>query len=109
MMKTEDLHELPTHVIIDGQALSSIQVLAVARHNASVTLGSASISRIHAARVIIDTLTAQDEKVYGVTTGFGHLSRVRIPHDQFQHFQHNFFPSYPPVAGTPFTYKQKKD
>ena len=40
MMKTEDLHELPTYVIIDGQALSSIQVLAVARHNALVTLGS---------------------------------------------------------------------
>ena len=69
MMKTEDIHELPTYVIIDGQALSSAQVLAVARHNATVNPGSESISRIQAARVVIEILTVQNEKVYGVTTG----------------------------------------
>ena len=100
-MKTEDLHEFPTQVIIDGQALSSIQVLTVARHNASVILGSESISRIQAARVVIDTLTAQDEKVYGVTTGFGHLSRVRIPHDQLQDLQHNLLRSHAAGVGEP--------
>ena len=102
-MKTEDLHELPTQVIIDGQALSSIQVLAVARHNALVTLGSESISRIQAARVVIDTLTAQDEKVYGVTTGFGHLSRVRIPHEQLQDLQHNLLRSHSAGVGEPLS------
>ena len=103
MMKTEGLHELPTHVIIDGQALSSIQVVAVARHNASVTLGSESISRIQAARVVIDTLTAHDEKVYGVTTGFGHLSRVRIPHEQLQDLQHNLLRSHSAGVGEPLS------
>ncbi len=68
--------------MIDGQALSIAQVLAVARHRSTVTLGSESISRIQAARLVIDTLADQDQKVYGVTTGFGHLSKVRIPHEQ---------------------------
>src|SRR5947208_16808918 len=101
MTKTEDMYDLPTHVIIDGQALYSVQVLAVARHNATVTLSSESISRIQAARVVIDTLTAEDQKVYGVTTGFGHLSRVRIPHDQLQDLQHNLLRSHAAGVGDP--------
>jgi histidine ammonia-lyase len=103
MKKTEDIHELPTYVIINGQALSSAQVLAVARHNAIVTLGSESISRIQAARVVIDTLIAEDHKVYGVTTGFGHLSRVRIPHDQLQDLQHNLLRSHAAGVGEPLS------
>ncbi len=103
MTKTEDMYELPTHVIIDGQALSSVQVLAVARHNATVTLGSESISRIQAARAVIDSLTAEDQKVYGVTTGFGHLSRVRIPHNQLQDLQHNLLRSHAAGAGDPLS------
>ncbi|HEX6110525.1 MAG TPA: aromatic amino acid lyase, partial [Ktedonobacteraceae bacterium] len=65
MKKTERAQELPSHILINGQALSSAQVLAVARHNATVSLGSESISRIQAARAVIDTLTAEDQKVYG--------------------------------------------
>ncbi len=103
MMKTENMHELPTHVIIDGQALSSAQVVAVARHYATVTLGSESISRIQAARAVIDTLTAEDQKVYGVTTGFGHLSRVRIPHEQLQDLQHNLLRSHAAGVGEPLS------
>src|SRR2546425_7371019 len=103
MKKTEDIHELTTHVIIDGQALSSAQVVAVARHNATVSLSSESISRIQAARAVIDTLTAEDQKVYGVTTGFGHLSRVRIPHDQLQDLQHNLLRSHAAGAGDPLS------
>src|SRR4249920_1685516 len=103
MMTTEQANELPTHVIINGQALSSDQVLAVARHYAKVTLGSESISRIQAARVVIDTLTAEDQKVYGVTTGFGHLSKVRIPHDQLQDLQHNLLRSHAAGVGEPLS------
>ena len=50
MTKTEYAHELPSQVMIDGQALSSAQVLAVARHYAPVALGKESILRIQAAR-----------------------------------------------------------
>jgi histidine ammonia-lyase len=101
MMKTEDTHELPTHIMINGQALSSVQVLAVARHYATVSLGRESISRIQAARAVIDTLADQDQKVYGVTTGFGHLSRVRIPHEQLQDLQHNLLRSHAAGVGEP--------
>src|SRR5436305_9671689 len=103
MTKTEDKHEFPTHVIIDGQALTSIQVLAVARHSATVSMGNTSILRIKAAREVIDTLAAQDQKVYGVTTGFGHLSRVRIPHEQLEDLQHNLLRSHAAGVGEPLS------
>ncbi len=102
-MKTEDTHELPVNVTIDGQALTSIQLIAVARHYATVRLGSESISRIQAARKVIDTLSNQDEKVYGVTTGFGHLSRVRIPHEQLRDLQHNLLRSHAAGVGEPLS------
>ncbi len=99
MTKTENTHELPGNVIINGHALTRIQALAVARHYATVSLGIESIARVQAARKVIDTLAAQDEKVYGITTGFGHLSRVRIPHDQLQDLQHNLLRSHAAGVG----------
>src|SRR3989442_957541 len=88
-METEYNNQLPTEVIINGQALTSAEVLAVARHYAYVALGDEAILRIRAARAVIDRIAAEDQKVYGVTTGFGHLSRVRIAQDQLEELQHN--------------------
>ncbi len=102
-MKTEYAHELPSQVLIDGQALSSAQVLAVARHYAPVALGKEYILRIQAARAVIDNLAAEDQKVYGVTTGFGHLSKVRIPHDQLKDLQHNLLRSHAAGVGEPLS------
>ncbi len=103
MKKIEGVQELPSHVYIDGQALTRSQVLAVARYDATVSLGSESISRIQSARKVIDILADQNQKVYGVTTGFGHLSRVRIPHEQLQDLQHNLLRSHAAGVGEPLS------
>src|SRR5579863_1547767 len=92
-MKTRHAHKLPAHVTINGQALSIAQVVAVARHFAPVAMSSDSLGRIQAARAVIDTLADEDRKVYGVTTGFGHLSSVRIPHEQLIELQYNLLRS----------------
>src|SRR5438270_3116613 len=102
-METEYNHQLPTEIIINGQALTSAEVLAVARHYAHVALGGESISRIRAARALIDTITAENQKVYGVTTGFGHLSRVRIPQEQLKELQHNLLRSHSAGVGEPLS------
>jgi histidine ammonia-lyase len=95
--------QLPDHVMLDGQALSRAQVLAVARHYVPVTLGSESVERIAAARAVIDTIAAEERKVYGVTTGFGHLSKVRIPHEQLEDLQHNLIRSHAAGVGEPLS------
>src|SRR5437588_8090534 len=102
-METEYNNQLPTEVIINGQALTSAEVLAVARHYAYVALGDEAILRIRAARAVIDRIAAEDQKVYGVTTGFGHLSRVRIAQDQLEELQHNLLRSHSAGVGEPLS------
>jgi len=102
-MKTEHMHPLPGDVTIDGKALSSDQVLAVARRYAPVRLNNESIERIQAARAVIDTISAEDRKVYGVTTGFGHLSSVHIPHEQQIQLQYNLLRSTAAGVGEPLS------
>jgi histidine ammonia-lyase len=102
-MKTEHMHQLPADVTIKGKELSIAQVLAVARHNAPVTLGDDSIQRIQAARAVIETIAAEDRIVYGITTGFGHLSSVHIPHEQQVELQYNLLRSTAAGVGEPLS------
>jgi histidine ammonia-lyase len=102
-MKTEENHKHPTSVTLNGQALTVPEVLAVARHYTQVTLGNDALKHILAARAVIDRLAEQEKKVYGVTTGFGHLSRVRIPHNQLMDLQHNLLRSHAAGVGEPLT------
>ena len=71
MSKIEYTHQLPDEILINGQALTIVEVLAVARHFIPVRLGSDLLQRIAKARVVIQTIADEGRKVYGVTTGFG--------------------------------------
>ena len=102
-MKADTRHILPSTVTIQGQALSVAEVLAVARQAAPVVLGAESLARIQAARCLIDRMADENQKVYGVTTGFGHLSRVRIPHEQLSDLQHNLLRSHAAGVGEPLS------
>lgn len=102
-MKTDSIYTLPTEITIQGQALTVADVLAVARHYAQVSLGADSLARIKAARRVIDRAADEDKKIYGVTTGFGHLSRVRIPHEQLTELQHNLLRSHAAGVGEPLS------
>ncbi|GHO44266.1 histidine ammonia-lyase [Ktedonospora formicarum] len=90
-------------ILIDGEALTSNDVLAVARHNAPVALAPSAVELILAARAIVNIATEEGRKVYGVTTGFGHLSSVRIPQDQLVQLQHNLIRSHAAGVGEPLS------
>src|SRR5437016_3586130 len=103
MMKADIVPTLPVEVIIRGQELTSAEVLAVARHYAPVSLDGSALAGINAARRVIDRMADEGQKVYGVTTGFGHLSRVRIPHEQLPDLQHNLLRSHAAGVGEPLS------
>ncbi len=103
MSKIEYTHQLPDEILINGQALTIVEVLAVARHFIPVRLGSDSLQRIAKARVVIQTIADEGRKVYGVTTGFGHLSRVRIQYEQLVDLQHNLLRSHSAGVGEPLS------
>ena len=75
----------------------------MARHSAPVALSDEAVQRIHAARAVIDRLADEGQKVYGVTTGFGYLSKIRIPSEQLTDLQYNLLRSHASGVGEPLS------
>src|SRR5690348_8489525 len=94
----------PAHqVTIDGQALTRAEVIAVARYSTPVSLGEHAIEQIQAARTVIEKIAAEGQTIYGVTTGFGHLSTVHISQDHLVDLQHNLLRSHAAGVGEPLS------
>jgi histidine ammonia-lyase len=86
-----------------GQELLTLaEVVAVAREGRPVRLAPVAAARVRAARAVVERLVDEDRTVYGITTGFGHLSRVKIPHDDLAALQHNLIRSHASGVGEPF-------
>lgn len=94
----------PAHqIMINGQALTRAEVITVARYSTPVLLGEHAIEQIQAARAIIETIAAEGRTIYGVTTGFGHLSTVHISQDHLVDLQHNLLRSHAAGVGEPLS------
>ena len=65
-------------VVLDGSPLSVADVVAVARHGASVTMTPRAAERMAPARAVVERIVAEGASVYGVTTGFGALAAVKV-------------------------------
>lgn len=81
-------------IMIDGSPLTCAQVVGVARHAHQVALSAEARRHIEASREIVDGVVAREEVVYGVNTGFGSMSRVRIPPEQVRQVQRNLIRSH---------------
>jgi histidine ammonia-lyase len=88
-------------ILLDGSSLTLEQVEAVARRGEHVILAPAAKERVRAARAVVDGLLTADRPVYGVTTGFGKLSDVRIPSEQAEALQRNLLRSHAFGVGPP--------
>ena len=88
-------------IVLNGEALRVSDVVAVARHDAPVTLGTEAYRRMEAARAVVEAVLARGEVVYGVNTGFGELSRVRISEGDLATLQRNLIVSHSAGVGAP--------
>jgi histidine ammonia-lyase len=82
------------NVLIDGQALTFDDVVAVARQGGSVALGPAALEAMARSRAHVDAMATADQPVYGVTTGFGGLASVLIPVEDRVEMQHAILRSH---------------
>jgi histidine ammonia-lyase len=86
-----------------GQPLSLTELAAVALEGASVKVSKSARSRILASRKVIDDIVTRDAVVYGVNTGFGKLSDVRIPPGELRDLQLNLVRSHACGIGRPLS------
>src|SRR5262249_49144897 len=82
--------------------LTLAAVAAVARGGAAVTVAPAALERVRAARAFVAQICAEDRVVYGVTTGLGKLSSVKIAPEQLAELQRNLIRSHSSGLGEPF-------
>jgi histidine ammonia-lyase len=88
---------------LNGQALTLSEVAAVALDGEAVKISPLAQPRILASRKVVEEIIARDAVVYGVTTGFGKLSDVRIPRDALSELQLNLVRSHACGIGAPLS------
>src|SRR5207244_3408035 len=88
---------------LSGQALTLTDIAAVAHDGEAIKISALAQPRILASRKIVEEIIAGDAVVYGVTTGFGKLSDVRIPHDALNELQLNLVRSHACGIGSPLS------
>src|SRR3977135_981417 len=88
---------------LNGQPLSLAQIAAVAVGNETVEIAASVQPRVHASRNVIDEIVESGAVVYGVNTGFGKLSDVRIPQGELKDLQLNLVRSHSCGIGSPLS------
>jgi histidine ammonia-lyase len=88
---------------LKGESISLSQIAAVAHNREAVKISAIAQPRILASRKVVEEIIARDSVVYGVTTGFGKLSDVRIPHDALNELQLNLVRSHACGIGAPLS------
>jgi histidine ammonia-lyase len=64
---------------LNGKTMTLTEIATVALGDTPVKVSSSASARVLASRKVIEDIVARDAVVYGVSTGFGKLSDVRIP------------------------------
>ncbi len=85
--------------MLDGRALDCVAVEQVARQSRPVALAPEAAAALEQSRQTLERAITSGTPVYGVNTGFGSLSRVRIPDDQLSEVQHNLIRSHAAGVG----------
>ncbi|PYL43005.1 MAG: histidine ammonia-lyase [Verrucomicrobia bacterium] len=88
---------------LNGEQISLRELAAVALGGEAVHVSSLARPRILASRKLIEQIVARDVVVYGVNTGFGKLSDVRIPHAELRQLQLNLVRSHACGIGNPLS------
>ena len=90
-------------LILDGQPLTLAEIEAVSLTRRPVAVAPAALARVARSRALIEEILTRGETVYGVNTGFGKLSDVRIPSGNLTQLQTNLVRSHAGGVGQPLS------
>jgi histidine ammonia-lyase len=93
---------------LDGQRLSLAQIAAVASAQETVALSDSARRRAEDSRRIVEAIVAEGRTVYGVNTGFGRLSDVRIDASELRDLQLNLVRSHACGLGQPLSIEEAR-
>lgn len=79
---------------LNGQALTLEQIDRVAGGQSEVGIAAVARPRIAASQAVVQRIVASEETAYGINTGFGKMSDVRIGPGDLQQLQRNLVRSH---------------
>ncbi len=88
-------------LLLSGKNLSLDEIHHVARGGRQAGLAPSALERVDASRQLIEKILEKEVAVYGVNTGFGKLSDVRIPGNHLSELQVNLLRSHACGLGRP--------
>ncbi|MGY4707411.1 histidine ammonia-lyase [Candidatus Bipolaricaulota sp. J31] len=88
-------------VVIDGHHLDLKSAEKVVFEGTPVTPSPEALERVHRAQEVLSRAVEADLPVYGVNTGLGKLSTVRIGHGDLRRLQRNLVRSHATGVGRP--------
>ncbi|HPR17020.1 MAG TPA: histidine ammonia-lyase [Candidatus Cloacimonadota bacterium] len=86
-------------VIITGNDLTLNDVQNVAYNFTKIELHPEAVEKIDRCRDYVEQIIREDRVVYGLTTGFGKFSTIRIPLDELEELQENLIVSHSTGVG----------
>jgi histidine ammonia-lyase len=92
---------IPGVLALNGQPLSLEQIGQVASGSIDAAIAPAARQRVAAAQAVVERIVASNETAYGINTGFGKLSDVRIGAGDLQQLQRNLVRSHACGLGEP--------
>ncbi len=95
-------------ITLTGENVTIDQVFAVAYKNQKVSLSPQAREKMIHSRNYIEKRLESNEAIYGVNTGFGHFSDVKISQPQIIELQKNLIRSHCMGVGDPFTKEESR-
>jgi histidine ammonia-lyase len=92
-------------LVLDGNTLTVEETYRCSKNVSRISFSPASRRRMQASRRLVEDWVSSGETVYGVTTGFGELSNVRISPAHIEELQTNLIVSHAAGAGEPLPYE----
>ncbi len=88
-------------LFLDGDSLTIDAAYLAEKNHTQISLAGSAARRMQQSRRQVEKWLASDEVIYGVTTGFGEFSTVRIPHAKIGELQVNLIRSHSAGTGDP--------
>jgi histidine ammonia-lyase len=92
-----------TQIEINGNNLTLDLIEDIFQENLTIKLSDPAVAQIKKSRDIIEHIVQSGHIVYGVNTGFGKFSDVRISDDKIDILQENLVRSHAAGTGNPFS------
>lgn len=90
-----------TRFLLGSKPLTLTDLNRIARNKLPIELAPEVRARVQASRDYVEKKMALDEVIYGLNTGFGKLSTVRISPDETEELQRNLLRSHASGVGEP--------